>query len=380
MFARRESYWWLEAGLASLLGIAALAIDAINNQPWPAIALDLGACLAAALTALWPRTAGTVLVGVLTLYLVIPPGWATMGEYAALIATLGAGRRSRPSVREATVATYYDLLLVLPYYSILLAIAWREAPSPGNAMLAWVAWTVLIAIAWGVGTAFRRRDDENERRRIASLVRQRNRVAREIHDTTARSLFNLVVTARRLKRQGAASPEELDQLVALAQSSVSDLRCTMALLRDESPDALLVVVRTALSEALEAAVADLAQRGFSVATAVEGDLSTISSQASLTLGAATNEAVANILQHGDPQTPCAIIVSITADEVAITFRNGRRDSSAPSTERFGVWGMTQRLQEAGGQLAVEATPEHWVIQLTLPHRGRPDSRPDRSTT
>lgn len=247
-------------------------------------------------------------------------------------------------------------------------------------MLAWVAWTVLIAIAWGVGTAFRRRDDENERRRIASLVRQRNRVAREIHDTTARSLFNLVVTARRLKRQGAASPEELDQLVALAQSSVSDLRCTMALLRDESPDALLVVVRTALSEALEAAVADLAQRGFSVATAVEGDLSTISSQASLTLGAATNEAVANILQHGDPQTPCAIIVSITADEVAITFRNGRRDSSAPSTERFGVWGMTQRLQEAGGQLAVEATPEHWVIQLTLPHRGRPDSRPDRSTT
>lgn len=120
LFARRESYWWLEAGLASLLGIAALAIDAINNQPWPAIALDLGACLAAALTALWPRTAGTVLVGVLTLYLVIPPGWATMGEYAALIATLGAGRRSRPSVREATVATYYDLLLVLPYYSILL--------------------------------------------------------------------------------------------------------------------------------------------------------------------------------------------------------------------------------------------------------------------
>ena len=108
------------------------------------VAVDLAACLAAALTVRWPRTAGLALGGVLLIYSVAPPGWVEMGLYTALVAILGAGLRDERRVRLAMGTGYWLILTVLQV---------RSYPDQ-RAFLASVAWACLIAVVGLIGGAF----------------------------------------------------------------------------------------------------------------------------------------------------------------------------------------------------------------------------------
>lgn len=350
---------WLEAVLAAVLVVLAFVLDSVSRQPWQVFVLDLAACIAAALTSRWPRTAGIALGLVLACYIPLPATWGTMGEYAPLIPILGTGMRGANQTRVVMTACYGVLLGVL---------TWGDAPDPVSAIAGWVAWTVLIGVLWLIGSLFQTAVEAQERARAAELVMQRQALAAELHDTVARSLTIVIMTAERAALRGGGSPADLESITATAEDAMRELRLVMSLLAAPDPGPPISLQRTPLTDALNYGVARLEELGFNVSKAVHGDLSTIPAQDAITLGTAAQEAIANIVKHAEPASSCAIVVELTGEVVELAFVNRRTSAHdlPESGRRLGLWGMSERLHHAGGEAIVRHTASQWITTVRLP--------------
>lgn len=367
MFSRLVQSDRLEALLAGFLAALALVLQVGTAQPWQVMALDLVAYTVAAVSPRWPRSTGLVLGLILLSYLALPTAWATMGEYALFIPILGAGMRGLSRARW---------IMSVGYFLILVALAWKHGPSLSNLLLSAVAWAVLIGIVWLVGNAFLAVTEAERRARAADLVLQRQQLARELHDTVARSLTAVTMAAERARLRGGATDAELAQILDAAASSVDELRLVMKLLREpDGSSATLGTRRTPLGAALSAAEGDLERNGFRTAVSIEGDLERLPSEQAEALGAATGEAVNNIIKHGDPTAPVAILAGITDAGTELVFLNQPQTPQAPAEadSTLGIWGMRQRLAEIGGEVATERTTTNWITRLRVPSAaGTPD--------
>ena len=351
---------WFEAVPAILLMLLAVFFNRLAEQPVPALALDAATCVAAALASRFPRTAGLVLAGCLALYLAVPVEWATLGEYAPLIPILGTGMRELGRIRAA-MTIGYGLLLVL--------IAARNAPTSAGAIMGVVAWLILLAMAWIVGNVFVAVARSHERRRRAESVLARQRLARDLHDTVARSLAVVSMLGEQLQEQTTVDAEKLDALIDAARSSHSQLRLVMGLLRD--PVDLGTSGSTgssSLAEALRVARSVLHQHGFPATFSIEGDLNLLTTHQSDIAAAVAGEAFANLVKHGDPARPTAVVVSIGPEHADLMVLNHVRSAAngARTDETFGLWGMRERLAEVGGTMTARQIGAQWQVHVQLP--------------
>lgn len=371
LLARLVASGGIEAALAAALAVLSLTLNLGTSQPWPVALLDLSACAVAAATPRWPRIANGVLCALLLGYLALPPEWGTMGEYAMLIPILGAGMRGNVRIRTA---------MSVASLAIFAALAWQSAPSPAITALGAVAWGFLIGVLWLIGNAFVAVTEAQRRARAVELLLQRQHLARELHDTVARSLTAVTMAAEQARLRGGATDAELAQIADSAADSLQELRLVMNLLRDPvEPDSPLDVRRTPLGEALAVAKDDLTRNGFALALNVDGNLGRLTQEQADVLGAATGEAVNNMIKHGDPAAPCAIVADIIDAGIELAFVNRplETDQRHDPDSSLGLWGMQQRLAAIGGEVSTESTPTHWITRLKVP-TGSIDSSPERA--
>jgi signal transduction histidine kinase len=68
-----------------------------------------------------------------------------------------------------------------------------------------------------------------------ATARERNRLARDLHDTVSQLIFSIILTARSarllLDRDPARLPEQLDRLQEMTSNALSQLRSLIAKLR-----------------------------------------------------------------------------------------------------------------------------------------------------
>lgn len=203
-----------------------------------------------------------------------------------------------------------------------------------------------------------------------SAVRERNRIAREIHDTLGHSLTLLAVqleTATQLEVRGDARLR--DELVAarqIAKSCLADVRHSVENLR---PDASAI---GQLEEALQQLVAT-AQRT-SPQTHIALDLE----EATLPLGweqrqtlyRCAQEALTNIRKHA--RATRVLLRLSTSDELAelTVLDDGQGSVSLPTgieAPGFGLLGMRERVANLHGTLSVgPAAGGGWRVEATLP--------------
>lgn len=350
----------VEAVLACCLAVFVVAVHATVTDPGPAILLDLSACAAAAAYGRWPRSSGAALAVVLAIYLLVPPAWQTLGEYAAFIPILGSGMRA---------AAGFRLVLTLVYFPLVAGITWLDAPSPANALLGCVFWAVAFAVMWVIGSVFANAIAAQQQARLTDLLRQRQALARELHDTVAASLARVVMATERARMQGSVTDHDITAIFDSASASIQELRWIVQLLRDpvelENAD---LGRRTTLEAALAAAEHQLSRHGFPASLSIRGDLGLLTQPQASALAAASAEATNNILTHGNPEAPCAIMADVTDETAEIIFINGSGPSSpirhdGPS---FGLQGMRERLSSIGGDVWTEALPNQWITRLVLP--------------
>lgn len=207
--------------------------------------------------------------------------------------------------------------------------------------------------------------------RQAGQDAERERVAREIHDTIAQSLTGLVMTAQRARREVPASDpaaaEAFDMIEHLATDALAEAR---ALVTDYGMPGG-TPTSGGLSGALERLVAAFARE-----TGVEVDLRNemaaadpLSREREVVLLRCTQEALANVRKHAKASRVVVHLrpndrgawLTVTDDGVGLAASNTAQG------EGTGIAGMTQRVALAGGTVSVsEVAPSGTRVEVRIP--------------
>ncbi|MGC3992922.1 MAG: histidine kinase [Propionicimonas sp.] len=352
----------IEIVLAVLLAVLTITLDAATGRPWPPLALDLVACAVAATTGRWPRASGAALGAVLAVYLFIPAGWATMGEYALLIPILGSGMRD---------ATRLRLIESIAYLVILFGLAIQNAPSLLSATLGALFYATFMGVLWLIGNAFVTVTRAQREALLAETLLQRQRTALELHDTVARSLTALVMATERVQLHGEATEEDLSFVSRTATESIGYLRDIIEVLRSPDDTREVAPPARAFREVLSSAETELARHGFQPTVNVAGDLDGIPPATAQLLAAAAEEALSNVIKHGDQHGPCTVSAEVGKGEVVLKIANNCRTVRFDREGRvpMGLWGMRQRIGAAGGQVEASRADSGWLTRVSLPLPG-----------
>ncbi|PRX99044.1 sensor histidine kinase [Allonocardiopsis opalescens] len=193
----------------------------------------------------------------------------------------------------------------------------------------------------------------------AGVLDERQRLAREIHDTLAQGLTGIItqLEAADQATEPAAHRRHLDNAAGLARSSLAEARRSVHALRPEAleasrlPDALAEVAR-AWSQ----------MHGVPAEVAVTGEPLPLSADADVTLLRTAQEALANTARHAGARR-VGLTLSYLEDAVILDVRDDGAgfEPAAPVGPRpdgggFGLTAMRQRLERLGGRLEVESEP------------------------
>ncbi len=349
--------------LALLAILAAVTVPMGLNFGGPlGLVVDLAACLAAALTLRWPRAAGAALGVILLIYVVVPYQFTEMGDYAALIVVLGTGIRSQRRTRAMLTAGYLTILAIRQFQLYQTGI---------QPILSTLAWAALFAVMWLIGSAIAAFDKAQEQARLAALAQQRLALARELHDTIARSLARV---SRQIHDAAASGdPTELRSVAEQVSEAAGQLRWMLGALRDSDSEAeLLTGAQSSLAGTVRDSVAQLQSHGFQVSTSIDGSLDDVPPEPGRVLSEIVQEATANVERHGATDRPCVLTVCIDANSVDLAFINEVRESGSPSgsARPLGLLGAAERLALVGGQLEARREGTHWITRVMIPIAAR----------
>ncbi len=197
--------------------------------------------------------------------------------------------------------------------------------------------------------------------------RERNRLARELHDTLAHTLSSQILTLEALKL--SSDPEDgelnqsLDQMIASTRKGLADTRRALKDLRAKPLDDL------GLASALENLVTNAASRaGISAACRISESLPPMSSRVEQCLYRISQEAIENIVRHANAS---ALELKLTEKKGKILLEirdNGKgfNIQAIDSREKLGVRGMRERAAEAGCIFKIESQPDSGtIIRITF---------------
>jgi two-component system NarL family sensor kinase len=190
---------------------------------------------------------------------------------------------------------------------------------------------------------------ERKQAQDASVLAERNRIARDIHDTLAQALTGVVVHMEAAK---VVVPEEskarthVIQAQNLARDGLAEARRSVWALRSQ------VLEQGGLSQALESLVG-----GLTAGTTIEGTRYPLPCDIETNLLRIAQEAFVNALKHAHAN---AVQVELTfgSQGIRLCVRDDGRGFH-PELLRgkgFGLVGMRERIQSLGGQLTVASQP------------------------
>ncbi|BFV55875.1 sensor histidine kinase [Kitasatospora sp. CMC57] len=212
----------------------------------------------------------------------------------------------------------------------------------------------------------RARDELAATQREAGRLAERQRLAREIHDTLAQGLSSIVLLARSAESALPADPGAARERIAeVGRTASANLAEARRFVQALTPPALDGVT---LTEALRR-LAD----GQGVAFHLDGEPYPLPVEAEVALLRLTQEALANAARHAQAEA-VAVTLTYLDDEVTLDVFDdgvGFDPHALPSGDgpRFGLHGMRERIAALGGRLTVESAPgEGTVVAVSLPLR------------
>ena len=212
---------------------------------------------------------------------------------------------------------------------------------------------------------------ESQRREGERAALERQRIARDLHDSVSQSLFSTTLhvrTAQRaleLEQLDATGPvgEELSEIGQLTRGALAEMR---ALILELRPGALaeegLVAALTKQAAALSAREGltidvDGPDAGLALELEVEEQL--------YRLG---QEALANVVKHARASR-AAVRIAADDDIVMIEVHDDGRgfDPAAVGPDHFGLRSMRGRVADLGGRLEITSTPgQGTVLRVEVP--------------
>ena len=328
---------------------------------WP---LVLSVSLVIAVSLLWRRTHPLISVAVAF-------GTVTAFDLARLVAVDAEGLLSIAG------------LLMLPY-ALFRWGSGREAAVGLGIILGWLPIThvatptptadavtgygfFLFSAALGASIRFhahgRTRDIEQAK------LRQRNELARELHDAVGHHVSAIVIQAQAGRALAASRPDRalatLETIEQAASRTLEEMRAMVGLLRDGAEPDFAPQPRLADIEQLGRRIGGWPR----VDVQLSGGLDGLNPSVGVALYRIAQEAVTNAVRHARDATRVVIHAVDEGEQVRLTVRDdGAASAAAGHTPTgYGLIGMAERANLLGGTLEAGPDPDGgWTVNALLP--------------
>jgi len=404
--------WWLVGRRAQLDRLDQVRGMLVAIAPAVAISATVGSLslladgvihsheLASVWRTLWlGDAAGALVVLPLILAWAHPPAWRggrALEVAAMIVAVVGLSQLELSSSRPLAFLVFPALIWAAVRFGqqgATLAVAcaagmavWRTAHHVGPfvqhsitqsalSTQLYIAVAALTTLCLGAVVSERQRSAADlvvsKRREIERAVEERQRIARDLHDSVSQSLFSMTLHARTAQRVLDQSPSaladrvgrELEEVETLSRSALAEMRALIFELRpgglaEEGLVAGLTKHTAAVSarEALTMAVEGPSER-LPVSPDCEEHLYRIG-----------QEALANVTKHAQAEH-AQVTVTSDADLVVLEVRDDGRgfDPTAVFVGHLGLESMRSRASEIGAAIRIDSRPgEGTLVAVELP--------------
>jgi signal transduction histidine kinase len=203
--------------------------------------------------------------------------------------------------------------------------------------------------------------------RKAGVLEERQRLAREIHDTLAQGFASIVVHLERTEQinhlQDSPAKGHIDLARSVAREGLEEARRMMAALRPE------VLEQRGLPEALGRVCQEWSRRtGIHSKLSITGTPEPMHPEIELTILRGVQEGLTNVARHSGAHTT-AVTLSYMEDLIVLDLQDDGKGFLPTEGGRtgFGLHGMRERVEGLQGSLQVESVlGEGTTISLTLP--------------
>ena len=206
-----------------------------------------------------------------------------------------------------------------------------------------------------------------ERSRELSVVEERTRLARELHDSVSQTLFSMSLVADAaaalVERDPAKAKAQLEGLRDMARAATQEMRSLIFELRPADLDAegLVPTLRKHLDvlRSVHTAEIEFKENGYhSLEPAVEREIYRVA-----------QEAIGNALKHAKAgRIRVELGLANGTANLTITDDGTGFDPEAPQARatRLGITSMEERAEAIGGQLRIESGPKGTRVRLEAP--------------
>lgn len=353
--------WWDHVLVG--LGLAGALLEGILRPGQPFRWLQVVVVAALMPLLLWRRSQPLL---VLAIHVVVLDVLAVRsgdddGMYSAVVVLLLAYAVVRwGSGREALTGVAFMLL------SAALSIA-VTSTSPRDA----IGGFAILLSAVALGAAFRYRARARARELDQITLRERERLARDLHDTVAHHVSAIAISAQAGLATSSSRPEAATQALRIieteASSTLAELRGMVRALRSDDRAELAPTPRITDLHALTGHGGG----GPAVDVEILGDVDGVSSPVAAAVYRLAQESVTNARRHA--RHPRHIEVRVVADDAWVHLRvgdDGEGGAARSGEPGFGLRGMVERAHLLGGTLDAGPGPDRgWTVAATLPRQG-----------
>jgi len=229
---------------------------------------------------------------------------------------------------------------------------------------------LLFAIS-AIGVALRFRSGSRARELEGVRLRERERLARDLHDTVAHHVSAMAIRAQAGLATAASRPDAatdaLRVIEAEASRALTEMRTMVRALRRDQPAETAPSPRVADLERLASREGD----GPAVTVLLTGDVDDVPESIGAAIYRLAQESVTNAHRHARHAT--TIEVQVAVDDTSVRLRvtdDGEAGLLRSAPAGFGLIGMRERADLLGGICEAGPNPGRgWTVTAVLPRAG-----------
>ncbi|QCX46330.1 sensor histidine kinase [Arcanobacterium haemolyticum] len=325
-----------------------------------------------------PNVASTLLIITLIFRCLLFPNLLFITDIIVLIMVYTASARARVPVAVLVILSAIGSLTFiwvqrLPQYS------WQDA---------WLFVTVLALIGTTSLAGFARRSQRDQAQKFqaaerllqqetsenqrGAIVRERTRIARDLHDIVAHTLGVVIAQADGGRYAGRKDPEQalraLDTISDMSRAALSDIRSIVGVLREPS-DFDSSLTPQPVTHDIASLIERVKESGIDIAFVELGVNHPLPAGIGNALFRICQESVTNSMKHGGPHIAIVIKLEWQDRDVSLSIvDNGRGASVISDGKGNGIIGMSERAALFGGTLEAGARPGGgFMVRATIPY-------------
>lgn len=354
---------WRDWVLFAVILISATLESTLRRDVvWPVVAYALAVGLAVAM--LWRRTRplmvitiafGTVIVTSAVSYAAGVENSVGLGTMAFVV-ILGYALYRWGSGRDIVLGTAILLL------ALVTGIG-SDYTTLGDAVGAFVFMTspLIIGAAVRIGAVSRTREIDQVR------MREREQLARELHDTVAHHVSAMVIRAQAGRVVASTRPEAAAEALAVIEAegsrTLAEMRLLVGALREPGTDDKVEL-------APGRGIVDIAALGRAdprVEVTLTGELDDLGPAVGAAVFRIAQESVTNAVRHSRAATRIAVAVTGEPDAVRCSVVDDGEPILGPRAFGYGIVGMTERVTLLGGTIATgPGAGRGWAVEAVVP--------------